>query len=228
MAEAANGLPSLRAVATEVKVVAESVSRADPAAQVNIFLNREFTKRAFLSALATPRQYLHVASHYLLTGDGIGGGQLLVGDGSLMSAKEVWEALPDLKNVNLVTLSACDTGANLRNGGAEHIDGLSNVFLSRGADSVVGTLWSVADQATADFMRVFYDFYLAERLPVPDAMLATKKAFMDGGSPGKLPQDLRGDSELSNRIHGYRDPSYWAAFQIFSPNRSQATSKTVH
>jgi len=228
MTESAVGFPALSAVTAEVRSVAETVSRSDKKANVSVFLNRDFTQQNFKTALGNPRQFVHIATHYTLTGDGVGGGQLLVGDGSLMAAKDIWESLPNLRNVNLVTLSACDTGANLRNGGSEHIDGLSNVFLSHGAEFVIGTLWAVADDATADFMRIFYDFYLSEKQTAPEALRATKRAFVTAGEPSNLPSDLRGNADLAKRLRGFRDASYWAAFQIFSPNRTQATSKTVH
>ncbi len=228
MADAAEGLPALRSVPAELNSIAAIVSGVDRKAPVNVYLNRDFTKKTFTLALASPRQYVHIASHYLLTGDGIGGGQLLVGDGTRMSTREIWEALPSLKHVSLVALSACDTGASLRNGGAEHIDGLSNVFLSRGADRVVGTLWAVPDDATADFMRVFYDFYLTEKRPAAEAVRAAKKAFINGGRMEDLPTDLRVDAGLRKRLSSYHDPAYWAAFQVYSPRQDPQPSRSLH
>ncbi|MGI8639751.1 MAG: CHAT domain-containing protein [Pyrinomonadaceae bacterium] len=55
----------------------------------------------------------------------------------------------------LVTLSACETGLNKIFAGDE-ILGLARGFLSAGANSLVLSLWTVNDQATAGLMEKFY------------------------------------------------------------------------
>lgn len=55
----------------------------------------------------------------------------------------------------LVTLSACETGLNKIFAGDEII-GLARGFLSAGANSLVLSLWTVNDQATATLMKNFY------------------------------------------------------------------------
>jgi len=55
----------------------------------------------------------------------------------------------------LVTLSACETGVNLVAPGEELI-GLTRGFFSAGAPSVLISLWTVDDEATADLMEEFY------------------------------------------------------------------------
>lgn len=55
----------------------------------------------------------------------------------------------------IVTLSACETGVNKVFAG-EEILGLARGFLSAGAESLVLSLWTVNDAATARMMREFY------------------------------------------------------------------------
>jgi CHAT domain-containing protein len=55
----------------------------------------------------------------------------------------------------LVTLSACETGLNKIYAGDE-ILGLARGFLSAGADSLILSLWTVNDEATARLMKDFY------------------------------------------------------------------------
>ena len=58
-------------------------------------------------------------------------------------------------SAKLVTLSACETGLNEIAGG-EEIIGLARGFLSAGAASIVMSLWTVNDTATAGLMSNFY------------------------------------------------------------------------
>ena len=58
----------------------------------------------------------------------------------------------------LVCLSACETGVNNVAAGDE-ILGLARGFLAAGAPSLLATLWTVDDQATASFMGSFYHRY---------------------------------------------------------------------
>jgi len=57
-------------------------------------------------------------------------------------------------NASLVTLSACDTGVGPV--GEDGVNDIVNAFIDAGAQSVVSTLWEVEDEATAQFMTVFY------------------------------------------------------------------------
>lgn len=56
---------------------------------------------------------------------------------------------------SLVTLSACQTGRSVVGGGDELL-GLMRAFLYAGAASLVVSLWTVADAATAEWMATFY------------------------------------------------------------------------
>lgn len=81
--------------------------------------------------------------------------------------------LPDIYaldlNADLVVLSACETalGRDIR---GEGLLGLTQGFLYAGAKGVVASLWPVADRATAELMRQFYDQMLREGLRPADAL----------------------------------------------------------
>jgi CHAT domain-containing protein len=81
--------------------------------------------------------------------------------------------LPDIYaldlNADLVVLSACETalGRDIR---GEGLLGLTQGFLYAGAKGVVASLWPVADRATAELMRRFYDHMLRDGLRPAEAL----------------------------------------------------------
>ena len=99
----------------------------------------------------------------------------------------------DLKGVDLVTISACETerGRQVRGEGAQ---GFSRAFLAAGAGASVTSLWRVVDQPTAEFMKQFYHG-LARRQTKAEALRTAKLAFLNSGS------------RLAH-------PRYWAAFVL--------------
>ena len=61
----------------------------------------------------------------------------------------------DLSRADMVTLSACQTQLGSQSNG-DDIVGLSRAFIYAGAPTVVASLWSVDDEATAALMQAFY------------------------------------------------------------------------
>jgi CHAT domain-containing protein len=75
--------------------------------------------------------------------------------------------LEDIYRLNLradlVVLSACETGLGKEIQG-EGLVGIARGFMYAGASSVVASLWKVDDLATAEFMKVFYQGMLKDKL----------------------------------------------------------------
>ncbi|HLJ85651.1 MAG TPA: CHAT domain-containing protein [Candidatus Angelobacter sp.] len=95
--------------------------------------------------------------------------------------------------VDLVVLSACDTGLGEEING-EGLIGLTRGFMYAGASRVMASLWSVSDKATAELMSRFY-----------------KAMEQDGLRP---PAALRRAQTEMQRQPRWRPPFYWAGFQL--------------
>ena len=130
-----------------------------------ILLDANLTSEAMQSRLSDGFSIVHIASHFVLQ-PGSDKSYLLLGAPD--AAKENGRRLTyaDLSNdagyrfdgVQLLTLSACETGTS---GGSrltdgKEIDALGELAESKGAKSVLATLWPVSDASTAEFMADFY------------------------------------------------------------------------
>ncbi|MFC1591068.1 CHAT domain-containing protein [Thermodesulfobacteriota bacterium] len=99
----------------------------------------------------------------------------------------------NLKNANLVTLSACETALSKLQGSEDWI-GLSRGFLYAGTSSILATLWSVDDKSTSIFMKNFYKNWQRLGMSKPEALRQAQLQLKS------MPQ--------------YASPYYWAPFVI--------------
>jgi CHAT domain-containing protein len=138
--------------------------------------------------------YLHLATHgvvdetepelsriYLQTSSNQEDGNLFAGE------------IYNLKlNANLVTLSACQTGLGKISKG-EGVIGLSRALIYAGAQHLIVSFWSVADESTALLMKNFYT----------EMLNSSTNDFQESLRVAKLKM-------ISN--DKYSTPFYWAPF----------------
>ena len=106
---------------------------------------------------------VHFATHFRL-GNDTSDSFLLLGNNTLLSLAEIADTPEiDLTDVELVTLSACNTGfggleqkGELTQKNGKEIDSLAQFIEMRGAKAVMATLWPVVDESTARLMSEFY------------------------------------------------------------------------
>ncbi|MBV9959756.1 MAG: CHAT domain-containing protein, partial [Acidobacteria bacterium] len=112
-------------------------------------------ERGTLSAVkenAAHADVLHLACHGQFRPDNPLFSSLRLADGWL-TVRDAYEL--DLRRCELVTLSACETGMSAVAPGNELI-GLARGFFSAGAPSLLMSLWTVDDEATANLMTDCY------------------------------------------------------------------------
>ena len=90
-------------------------------------------------------------------------------DGGILTAEAI-AGLP-LPNLELVVLSACETGLGMGTTVVgEGIVGLPRAFHLAGAHDVVASLWKVNDEATTALMAIFYDQLWRQQKPPIEAL----------------------------------------------------------
>jgi CHAT domain-containing protein len=104
----------------------------------------------------------------------------------ILTAKEI--SSMDLRDANIVVLSACETGLGDISG--EGVFGLQRAFKMAGAQSLLMSLWKVNDKATQMLMTAFYRYY----------------------SKGRTKREALRLAQQEVRESGYMNPYYWAGF----------------
>jgi len=138
-------------------------------------------------------------------------------DDGIMTALEV--ASLDLQNVDLVTLSACETGLGKETSG-EGMLGLQRAFQVAGARTTISSLWSVDDAATQTMMSQFYSKLWDKDQPLGklEALHQAQLEMLRHYDPQtqKLVDRGRGLEldTLPSDNGGRLSPKYWAAFQL--------------
>ena len=85
----------------------------------------------------------------------------------ILTALEV--SATDLRGVELVVLSACETGLG-REAGGEGLLGLQRAFQVSGAETVLASLWKVEDRATQRLMERFYENLWQKKMGPAEAL----------------------------------------------------------
>jgi CHAT domain-containing protein/Tfp pilus assembly protein PilF len=192
----------LPGTAAELQAIAAAARQARPTQAVTLLEGTQATKAAFLEQ-APKAGILHLATHAYFAGAEctpaglvatpqrtlgespafLGHNPLLLAGIALAGANDrekadgILTALEitalDLRNTDLVVLSACDTGLGTLARGQELL-GLRWAFAYAGVQHLVTSLWTVPDQETAALMGYFYTALWQRGLSVPDALRAAQ------------------------------------------------------
>lgn len=193
-------------------------------------IDNEFSAKSFGDALLREtadgkRRYtiVHIASHFRL-GDDAANSFLLLGGGNTLTLEQISNS-PEMKfgDVELVTLSACNTAFGDDSTGKE-VDSLATFIELRGAKAILATLWSVSDDSTQLLMSEFYRLHKenpnitkAEAMQKAQAEMISGKLKASGKSAGCRSEivnsgNLKQTAYKCDANAPYSHPFYWSPF----------------
>jgi CHAT domain-containing protein/Flp pilus assembly protein TadD len=175
----------------------ESVARHFPAAQRKVLTREGATPSAYLASDPERFSYIHFVAHGTASRLSPLDSAIVLSRGSAEDDSFKLYARDVIRHplrADLVTISACYS-AGERSYSGEGLVGLSWAFLRAGAHNVIAALWEATDASTELLMDRFYDEL--DKGASPDAALRAAKL-----------------SLLRNS--GFRNPFYWAPFQLYT------------
>jgi CHAT domain-containing protein len=160
-----------------------------------LVLDDQFRKPEIASRLeATEFNIVHIATHAQFGGSS-DETFLLAYDGRIsMDELAQWVGAFRFRQtpLELIVLSACESAA----GDEQAALGLSGIAVKAGAQSALGTLWSVSDDATATLIDTFYRGLVVDGLSRAEALRHAQRQLIDDPS--------------------LRHPYYWAPFLLIN------------
>lgn len=161
---------------------------------------------------------VHLATHAAMVPEDPDESFILFGDGQWITLRDVesWY----LTNVDLIVLSACETGLGGRLGNGEEILGFGYRLEEAGARASIASLWSVDDGGTEALMTAFYAAISRPGTSKAEALRKAQLALIDNDytpledaerGVTQLDERIRSDvpTEVVNRLN---HPYYWSPF----------------
>jgi len=158
---------------------------------------------------------VHLATHAAFVKGKPEDSFVLFGDGSRVTLRDIenWS----LPKVDLVVLSACETGVG-GFGNGEEILGLGYQVQRTGARAAIASLWSVSDGGTQALMDAFYAALQTGQMTKAEALRQAQVALITGdykalGQQRGLEVQQRINRSLSKAVNTrLSHPNYWAPF----------------
>lgn len=212
------------------KIEAENIGRYLDSAGIStkMYVGPSGTETSFKKLSGDDLGVIHLATHGFYNSEEsnamINSGLLFSTDRSgILTAQEISSL--DFKGLDLVVLSACQTGLGEITG--EGVFGLQRGFKKAGANSLLMSLWNVDDAATRILMEQFYlnlldgkEKYESLRLAqtyLREYKVIKKTVAPDNRSPLERKHDAENGvkfipEEIEYVSYPYSAPRYWAAF----------------
>jgi CHAT domain-containing protein len=136
-----------------------------------VHLDEAFTAQRLKEVSQRRFPVVHVASHFQFSPGTEINSFLLLGDGTQLTLGDIRTQNYRFDDVDLLTLSACDTGlGGGRDQRGREIEGFGVIAQQQGAKAVLATLWKVADSSTATLMGDMYRRRVQGGLPKIEAL----------------------------------------------------------
>jgi len=167
---------------------------------------------AFSPAATVPQlddyTVVHFATHAAFVTGRPENSFILFGNGDRINLRDV--ATWSLPRVELVVLSACETGLGGFLGSGEEILGFGYQMQKTGARAAIASLWAVDDGGTETLMSAFYTLLNSSKLAKSEALRQAQIALITGKPTSK---QQNGTNNISPAVGGsLNHPYYWAPF----------------
>jgi CHAT domain-containing protein/tetratricopeptide (TPR) repeat protein len=216
------GAEALPEVSSELAGIISTKPGGPGVLQGEIKLDDQFTQQGMRQTLRKGYPVVHIASHFRFQPGNDTQSYLLLGDGGHLSLAELKNSANLFSGVQLLTLSACNTGL----GDGTEVEGFGTLAQRQGAKAVIASLWPVADESTSQLMQDFYR--IRQSAPGMTKLEALREAQLEllrgegkAGSDidrGKSHKPRDGGSGLQGPRFPYdpkapfAHPFYWAPF----------------
>lgn len=194
-----------------------AIVRQNVAETQGVFPGEEFLNKSFdffsLRDNLHNHQIVHIATHSKFVPGQVYKSYILLGSGEKLEIPDI-ETWLNLRNINLVVLSACETALGGPGLDGKEIAGIGYYFLKGGAKTVIASLWNVDDRSTRLLMEQFYD-KLAQGTPTSpvqkaQALRQAQLTLLNGSSTTVKQQGVGRPSSVKKSP--FRHPYYWSSF----------------
>ena len=176
------GQTALPATVREVQAIANSFQHSVT------LIEEQFSRKASESKFKN-HNILHLATHAEFNSGAPDNSFIIFGNGDKIRLNEItdWQ----IPNIDLIILSACQTGVGKLGSGVE-ILGFGYQVQKAGAKQAIASLWSVNDEGTQALMESFYDELKKGDVSSTEALHRAQVALI--------------------KSKKYNHPNYWSAF----------------
>jgi CHAT domain-containing protein/tetratricopeptide (TPR) repeat protein len=177
--------------------------------------------QSFSLAAITPRMneynVLHLATHAAFLPGQPENSFILFGNGDRATLRDIenWS----LFNIDMVILSACETGLGLKLGDGVEILGLGYQFQNRGVKATIASLWQVNDESTQQLMNTLYTQLKQGNTSKTEALRQAQLTLIQGkgqtsskNRAGISVNPTTGKEAPQQTAIDYSHPYYWAPF----------------
>jgi CHAT domain-containing protein/Tfp pilus assembly protein PilF len=175
-------------------------------------LDEQFTFAEFRKSLGTSYPFTHAATHFVFIpgtkAEGLNS-YLMMGNGEKLTLAQIQNTDNIFAGIELLTLSACDTGYGGITRDGREIEGLGVLAQRKGARAIMATLWPVDDESTRHLMVEFYRGYQKPGVSKAEALRKAQLAVLgepDLASSGPAARRPPADSKR------FPNPYHWSPF----------------
>jgi CHAT domain-containing protein len=216
-------LEALPAIENELKTIIRETGDQDEKGILSgkRFLNEGFTLKNLTDSLAKKNSdgkkefsVVHLASHFRLAKNW-SDSFLLIGNGKILTLEEIGNSAEiNFADIDLVTLSACNTASSKDSNGGE-VDSLAGLIQLKNGKSVLATLWEVEDESTAVLMSNFYRLRKENpNLTKAEAMQSAQKLLLYGGATPNPAAKSATSKFPFDKSRPLAHPVYWSPFVL--------------